>query len=339
MAEPYDVARWTFFNSNSELRCGWRIAVFVLAVLAAGIAIASVIDALSTLLPSLYFLANEPADSEEYLGIHELGYLFTNKLITLFAALIATAVCARFLERRSLGSVGFKLHRGWLRDFSFGSALGAAAIAWAVAIIFLCGAVVFNENTTRQASLGFGLATSFVLLLVAGATEELLFRGFAFQALTHDLGPPTAVIGTSILFAIVHVPNPSSTVFSTINTMLAGVWLSLAYLKTRSLWLATGLHWSWNFVQGAIFGLPISGLTTFNLIAWFKGTPRPPRWVSGLDYGPEGGAAATAVLILSSLIIWKAGISRESEEMRAAIRHGSPPEKPRITPEIDKQSE
>ena len=98
----------------------------------------------------------------------------------------------------------------------------------------------------------------------------------------------------------------------------------MAYLMTRSLWLATALHYSWNLVMTFVFGLPVSGITTFQHLAWWRGESQPPAWISGGDYGPEGGAAATLALLVSTLVIWKSGWFRPTAEMLAAIRHGKP---------------
>jgi hypothetical protein len=108
-----------------------------------------------------------------------------------------------------------------------------------------------------------------------------------------------AVLITSTLFGLAHLSNANASAFSTINTILAGVWLGVAYLMTRSLWFATALHYSWNLAMAFVFGLPVSGISMFNQLAWLRPQDRPPEWVSGGSYGPEGGAAATLVLLLS----------------------------------------
>jgi hypothetical protein len=115
------------------------------------------------------------------------------------------------------------------------------------------------------------------------------------------------------------------------------VWLGVAYLMTRSLWFATALHYSWNFVMVFVFGLPVSGISTLNHLAWLRGHDLPPGWISGGDYGPEGGAATTLVLILSTLLIWKGGLLKPSEEMLAAIRHGNAESRPEIVA-VDKEA-
>ena len=245
------------------------------------------------------------------------------QITNLVAALIATALSARLLEHRSLASVGYKLHRGWRRDFALGSLIGAALLALAVGIEAAAGAVSFDVQTRDGWFLIRAFALLFCFFLIAGAIEELLFRGFAFQALVHNIGPFVAIAFTSTLFGLAHIRNDNVTAFSTINTMLAGVWLGVAYLMTRSLWLATALHYSWNLVMVFVFGLPVSGIKLFSHLAWLNGQAGSPVWLSGGDYGPEGGTAATIVLIISTLAIWKSGLFAPSEEMLAAIRHGS----------------
>src|SRR6185369_14096246 len=170
--------------------------------------------------------------------------------------------------------------------------------------------------------LGLGLLITFGFFLAAGAFEELLFRGFAFQALTHNLGGAAAIGITAVFFGAAHIGNDNASVFSTINTILAGVWLGLAYLITRSLWLATALHYSWNFAMAFVFGLPVSGFTTFDGVSWLQGHSGSPLWVSGGSYGPEAGMCSTVALLVSTMVIWRSGFFKASPEMLAAIKHG-----------------
>ena len=318
-------------NEEGELRSGWRVLVFVILYIVAASMLGWALRILVILVPSLSFLLSQPSAPGEYLSNKGLLYLGFSQLINISATLAATAVCARLLERRSLASVGYKLHTGWLRDFSLGSILGALSLGLAVAIAAAAGAVSFEINSQGGAHMARGFVILFLLFIVSAAYEELLFRGFMFQALTHNIGPAAAILITSTLFGLVHLNNDNASTFSTVNTILAGVWLGVAYLMTRSLWFATALHFSWNFVMVFVFGLPVSGISVFDQLAWLRAADRPPDWVSGGVYGPEGGAAATLVLILSTLAIWKSGLLKPSEEMLAAIRHGHP--EPRITDE------
>ena len=321
MSDPLDVARYIFLNDESELRSGWSVLAFFFFFILAVLLLTGLTKAFATLFPSLDFLLIEPSASED-LSRKELIYLAVSNVKNLAAAAVASAVCARALERRSFGSVGFRPHRGWSRDFGVGSLMGAASLAIAVGIAAAFGAVSFDVQARNGAQIVRGLIVVLVFFLISGATEELIFRGFPFQALVHNLGGAPAVVITSVIFGLAHLSNPNASAFSTINTILAGVWLGLAYLMTRSLWLATALHWSWNFAMAFIFGLPVSGFTALDQLAWLQGHTGSPTWVSGGSYGPEGGVAATMALILSMLAVWKSGLFTASDEMISALKHG-----------------
>ncbi len=318
-----------FINDEAELRCGWRIFAFVICFIVAVIVIGGLLHAIEMLIPSLP-LTGGPSDPQEYPSDRELVYLLSSRAANLIAVVVATVVCTRLLERRSFASAGFKFHPGRSRDFLLGCVIGGSAIALAVGLAKLGGAVSFESLTDLGAPIAersvlLAAAVAALFFLVAAAFEELLFRGFAFQALVHNVGPVVALALSSALFGVAHLGNPSATTFSTINTMLAGLWLGLAYLATRSLWLATGLHFAWNFVMVFVFGLPVSGWVSLDRLALLHARSGNPYWLSGGSYGPEGGLAATVVLILATLLIWRTGLFRTSDEMRAAIAHGRPP--------------
>lgn len=322
MIDPIHAARNIFINDESELRSGWRVLIFFLLFLLAAILLNTLLDAAASLSPAARDFLSGP-DGEAEASARVFAYYALGQITNLVAVLAASALSARLFERRSLASVGYKLHRGWTSDFAFGSLIGAASLALVVGIEAAAGAASFDV----QARGGWFLVQAFLFLffffLAAGAVEELLFRGFPFQALLHNDGPFVAVAVTSILFGLAHIDNTNASLFSVLNTILAGVWLAIACLMTRSLWLATALHYSWNFTMIFVFGLPVSGIKSFNQLSWLKGQAGSPVWVSGGEYGPEGGVAVTIVLIISTLFIWKSGLFAPAKEMIAATRHGS----------------
>lgn len=313
-----------FINREHELRSGWRILIFVLAFAFAAVFINGIAVTVVSLIPSLKILVGEPLPDTPATNRLQLLASLIAQGKTLAAALVASLVCARLLERRTLASVGFKRHPGWLKDFALGSLIGGSSLALAVGLEAAARAVHLAPQVTNAGALAITFGYLFAFFLIAGAVEELLFRGFVFQALVHNLGGFAAIAITSVFFGLAHVRNANASTFSTINTVLAGVWLGVAYLMTRSLWLATALHYSWNLVMVFVFGLPVSGFTDFQHLAWLRGESRLPAWISGGDYGPEAGAAATLALLVSTLVIWKSGWFRATAEMLAATTHGKP---------------
>jgi uncharacterized protein len=158
---------------------------------------------------------------------------------------------------------------------------------------------VHMEWTAGQAPLTALFLTA-IVLLVAAAVEELMFRGFPLQVLSEGIGVWPAVLVLSGLFGLVHLNNPNSSWLGTVNTILAGVLLSLAYLRARSLWLPYAIHVGWNAGIGFILGLPLSGLDLVSL--WTTGVAGRDLILGG-GYGPEGGLITTFIFGVSALFV------------------------------------
>lgn len=94
--------------------------------------------------------------------------------------------------------------------------------------------------------------------------EELLFRGFVFQRMVDGIGPWPALVAMAVLFALAHWGNPgtdgATRAWATIDTALGAILLGLAYLRTGRLALPIGIHFGWNWAQGALLGFDASGL-------------------------------------------------------------------------------
>jgi hypothetical protein len=115
---------------------------------------------------------------------------------------------------------------------------------------------------------------------------------------------------------LAHLGNSYHTWISTLNTMLVGIPLSIAYLRTRSLWMPVGMHFTWNYVQGFVFGLPVSGykFSPTLLTVQIHGA----AWLTGSQYGPEGGLLSTIVIVGAGIYLFFAPI-RMSEKMRELV--------------------
>jgi hypothetical protein len=151
-----------------------------------------------------------------------------------------------------------------------------------------------------------------------------MFRGYGLQTLTRAKLAWVGVLMTSVPFALVHLSNPNVVPGVTFaNTALAGIWLAAAYLRTRSLWLALGVHWSWNWALGWFFGLPISGIRLVSN-PLFEGQDNGPKWLTGGSYGIEGGVAATIALILFTVFLWKTRWLSATPELKQMTSEENP---------------
>lgn len=177
-------------------------------------------------------------------------------------------------------------------NLGLGLAIGFAIMAVAVGI----AAVAHIYRIV-----GPGDASRLVLELVGtailpGFMEELFFRGILFRWIEEFAGSWTALLLTSALFGAAHLMNPNATWFSAFAIALeAGVLLGGAYMLTRSLWLPMGLHAAWNFTQGEIFDVPVSGIDEHGLVqAQLSGPPL----LSGGGFGLEGSIIGLTVATL-----------------------------------------
>ncbi|MEP7341005.1 MAG: type II CAAX endopeptidase family protein [Acidobacteriota bacterium] len=310
-----------FLNpQNNLLRSGWRALAFLVVLM------------LPQWLVSVFFKSGGPGSSAVFEV--SVAMIFTYAVLTAWVVIVSW-LCLRFLDQRSLRSLGFTLHRNWRREVLLGFAISAGMIAIVAGLQVIGGGTRIALNSVWWKGSGVDAAGLLVtvkdvllalgLLILAGAVEELAFRGYAFQTLLRGAPPIVPILLLSIYFGYGHWENPSRTTFSTANTVLAGVWLSLAYLKTRSLWLPTTLHFGWNWTMGAVFGLPVSGLL-IPQHSILVSTSGAPLWLTGGSYGPEGGAAATIVVIASSIFIWRANWLGIAPEMQAALTETARPE-------------
>ncbi len=182
------------------------------------------------------------------------------------------------------------------REWQFGAALGWGLLVVAVLPMALAGTLNIQLWMQPRA---FGLLLlNLATLAVAALAEEVAFRGYPFRRLIEAIGPVTATILMAVLFGLGHILNPGATWTSTMVTMLAGILLAVAWLRTHGLWLGWGFHFAWNASMGVLFGLPVSGITDFASIVQTRTFGR--LWLTGGDYGPEG-AAFTVIVLLAGI--------------------------------------
>ena len=288
-----------FIDETFTLRSGWRAAFFLLAF-----AIAS----------SILVIIFELTGGKTVIG--PMPFIVIGAFFTLISALIVGAFCGRMFESLPLHTIVAVKSGNWLKNFALGSIFGTLTLVVAVAITMIGGGQWFRFNTEVEISaVANSLAVSFIIFSVAAAAEEALFRGYVLQTLTRSGYAWLAIALTSIPFGIAHLNNPNAGIISTINTVLAGVWFGVAYLKTRDLWFVWGLHLMWNFVQGSIFGIEVSGLTDLSTSPLLKEIDNGPHWLTGTTYGIEGGIACTIALVLSTVCILLITFPRSNDEM------------------------
>ena len=182
------------------------------------------------------------------------------------------------------------------RDLALGLGGGALLFSAVAAVAALVGVYdIVGWGSTRSI-----LYAAVMIGIIPGVMEELLFRGILFRHLEDFGGSWFALALTSALFGVAHIFNPNATVFSSFAIAVeAGILLGGAYLLTRSLWAPIGLHAAWNFTQGQVFDVPVSGIDGTGLVeAKLSG----PELLSGGTFGLE--ASVIALVIATGAGIW-----------------------------------
>jgi membrane protease YdiL (CAAX protease family) len=293
-----------FVDDKGHLRSGWRLSIFAVAfIISVQVSHALFIRTLALVLQR----------SNVAVGNSNWGVLAGHGSI-LFSALIIGWACGALLEDLPISSLGITPHPGWLRNFGIGSVLGGASLLLAAGLTAVMRGVTFSFDAAGAGSISRTLGISLLVFVFAAAAEELLFRGYPLQTLTRAQLAWLGIFLTSVPFAAVHLNNPHAVPgFTFINTALAGVWLAVAYLRTRSLWLPLGLHWSWNWVQASVLGLPVSGIERLAPAPLLRAVNAGPDWLTGGAYGIEGGAACTIALLISTVVIWRLKLFRRAD--------------------------
>jgi CAAX protease family protein len=287
-----------FFLNNGRFRPVWRFFISAFLIVCAHLAV-------GILLGVTYGL----------FGWEPWPILFWSSSLILLALLAIFKFLTTLFENKPLASIGLAFRGRWKKELGLGVALGAAAILAVAGLEWAVGLARFSLNPVSGRLVLAGAAYYCVLLAIAAAGEEITFRGYPFQRLVESVGAGWAVAILSVAFGLVHLANPSHTWLSTLNTVLIGIPLAVAYLRTRALWLPLGIHFGWNFVLGFGFGLPVSGIQFSKtlLIADVHGLVP----MTGGTYGPEGSWLATAVIALITLFVLFSPTIYITPEMRA----------------------
>ena len=262
------------FLKHNRLRSGWRILLF-----------------LSVAFPPLYFLT--------YLFWEELLLRY---LILFWLLLLISFTFAKYLDKRPVATIGFYFRRrSWLEYFQ-GVMIGIVLVSILFFLEMISGFIDASFKPITFSLLKQVLIISLFTTLFQSAFEELFFRGYIFQNLIEATNTFLAVMIVSMVFGAGHMLTPNAKWIVAINLSVFGVMHAVAYLKTKSLYLASGLHFSWNFFMRNVYSLPVSGTeASFSLLEVHE---TGPACITGDDYGPEAGIPALLLMVICSFIIW-----------------------------------
>ena len=75
-------------------------------------------------------------------------------------------------------------------------------------------------------------------------------------------------------------------------------------METDNIWGISAIHTAWNFTQGCVFGLSVSGEELMPSV--FRVSCNDAAILSGGQFGPEGGLVVTLILVCSlAMLLYK----------------------------------
>lgn len=204
-------------------------------------------------------------------------------------------------QMHPISQQGLPRRTGFPREFGLGLATG-----WAIAVICvipmaLAGGIAVLL-TGRGSEWGWFIADALFFLLAALA-EEIAFRGYGFQRFVDAVGPLGGALGFSVFYALVQQLLPGSNRASFAVSLVLGLLLSTAYLRSRALWVSWGVNFGWKASRALLFGLAVAGVGSHSSVV--EGDPMGPFWLTGGGFGLDGTWIAFFVILAAIPVMFR----------------------------------
>ncbi len=219
------------------------------------------------------------------------------------------------MDGRGPGALGFYLAPEIGKEVFLGLGLGVLVAGFVAGGMVALGALRWSPEAGSAMEYVQEGGASLWLFSLPAAGEEAAMRGYLLQSLAEAWGGAWALWITSTLFGILHLSNPNTSWIGLANILVAGLFLGVVYLKTGSLWWASGAHLGWNWAHGFLFDLPVSGLEMVDT-PLLRPVTAGPDWLSGGAFGPEGSVLATLVLSVATVVLWRASWLRPGDRAK-----------------------
>lgn len=207
-------------------------------------------------------------------------------------------------ERRSFATLGFESISRGIRLGGRGVLIGIIMMAICVLVPVIAGQATLQWASPNGTTFAF-MAIMLLGFLVQGSTEEILTRGYLTQAVARRWGLLTAVIVQAVFFALLHGVNPGIGFLPIVNLLLFAVFASLMSLAEGSLWGVCAMHGAWNWAQGNLFGVAVSGNPVEAAMLRYESHAGSADLLTGGAFGIEGSLVTTVVYLIGAFIAWK----------------------------------
>jgi uncharacterized protein len=226
------------------------------------------------------------SDSQIKLYSYSINFTATILIIYLFW---------KFIIKKDFQEIGF-IDKNWLRNLVLGMVSGIAAISIGFIICLIFGLVKIESISFSPPD----FSNYLIIFALVSISEEVMTRGLMLNTLMEGMNDYLALLIVAIIFGALHLLNDNVTTLSFINICIAGIFLGISYIHNRSLWFPIGLHFTWNFFQGPVYGYEVSGHKNVSIIGQ---TIHGNDTFTGGEFGFEGSIIAIPIMLLAIFVI------------------------------------
>ncbi|MBS5316995.1 MAG: CPBP family intramembrane metalloprotease [Clostridiales bacterium] len=279
-----------FIGPDGCIRSGWQMILLYLAMNIAQLAIIMPINIILGIIIGIQSIRGDVSGIEAFLT----SYAYQSITIALcnLISIVAIIILFKVMNRKTTENMGLTPVKRDYKDLLIGLLLGAASITLIIGINYIMGDTRFNG-----VHITWDLLVGLILFISVGFVEEILVRGCFQHIIYYRHGIAWAIIIPSLIFSVMHFLNPNISYIATLNIALVGIVFGIMTYKSGNLWMAIGYHITWNYFQGNIFNIEVSGS------AYGRGLIKSIRvednLLNGGAFGIEGGLICTLLLIIT----------------------------------------
>lgn len=266
------------------------------------------------------FITDAPSDPITVFS--DLMTALTSSLWVIIPALYSNAflilcpiIYCKMFEKRKASSMGFVNKRA-VPQYLIGIVCGFAVFSAIFFLSVLMGGFKLNgvsADLNKPSNIGI-IAAFFFGYLVQGMAEEVFCRGYLMASIGRRYSAVTAVIASSLVFAVLHMANPGLSVLAFVNLFLYGVLAALLMIRFNNIWIAGAFHSLWNFTQGNFYGVSVSGMGKMLSVLSSVQTDASAV-INGGAFGLEGSISTTIVVAVGIIVLF---VSIKLKEKKAA---------------------
>lgn len=238
-------------------------------------------------------------------------------IITLFSTIVLIGfviIQVRAIDKRKLKTIGLSKH-GIVKNYIIGIGFGALVL-----LLLMLPMIATEYNAITYVGFKPIVVVFLFAFIIQSAAEEILFRGYLLTTISNKIGVFWAVMVSSAIFALLHIINPGMTVLTMIQVFLLGAFFGFYVVRTNNIWGACGMHFAWNFLQGAFANIEIAGVKVEYAIITFDNVSFEPE--AGNVLGTPADLIPIAILLAAIAVVLFVGknkVAVNNEEKKLNI--------------------